>query len=154
MLEQILKEMKNYFYVFKEINNISIIDNKINVKGKYKEGQYIRIIGSIFNDGIHKIIKVDNNVIELENLTNEDFKGTICSLAIPNEIILLSKEIEEFNSKNSNKPSSYQAESFSNYSYAKATNKRGMPVTWIDVYFNRLKPYKKMFDNLGYIKEV
>lgn len=154
MLEQILKEMKNYFYRFKEINNISIKENKLTVKGKYLEGQYIRIIGSIFNDGIHKVIKVNDNIIELENLIDEDFRGTICSLAIPNEIILLSKEIEEFNNKNSNKPSSYQSESFANYSYTKATNSKGMPVTWIDVYFNRLKPYKKMFDNLGYVKEI
>lgn len=152
MLEKILKELNNYFYRFREVDNFSIEDNQIAVRGKYLKGQYIRIIDSMFNDGIYKVISVQNNIITLEGLVDEDFQGAICSLAIPREILEIEKKVIEYNEKY--KATGYQSESFQGYSYTMATDSTGRIATWQNVYFNDLKPYRKMFDNIGYVKEI
>lgn len=153
MLEEILQYLNNYFYEFKEIGQYSIVDNKIKVKGKYYTGQYIRIIDSTMNDGVYKIKIAADGVIELEEtLINEEFAGCICALKIPKKIITLEGKISEFQSKY--KPNMYSSEHFANYSYTMATDNSGRTATWATVFYRDLKPYRKMFDNLGYVKEV
>ena len=51
-MEKILKYINNYFAKTRELGTITILDNKIKLKGSYIAGQYIYLKGSILNDGI------------------------------------------------------------------------------------------------------
>ena len=151
-MEKILKVINNFFYRFYESGYYGIETNSIEVKGRYVKGQYIRIIGSMLNDGVYKVDSVIDNMIMLDaELLDEVFKGNICSLAIPKDLIDLEVKVSEFNAKN--KPSAITSESFQGYSYSKATGNNGTPATWQDVFANDLKPYRKMNDSLRNVKE-
>lgn len=151
-MEDLLLTCNNFFYRFKEFGEYSIKNNKIQVRGKYIAGQYIRIIGSFLNDGVFKVKSVIGNEIELENMNDEEFEGYICSLAIPNSFIELNQKIKEYKSKEKN--NGIVSESFGNYSYSKATNSSGNPITWQDVFTNELRQYKQMYDGFNRVKEV
>ena len=79
-------------------------------------GQYFRIIGSIFNDGVHKYGDAD--------LTDETFDGAVWALAIPAPVINLAQEIQAWRDKyenaNSAAMSPFNSESFGGYSYSKS----------------------------------
>lgn len=151
-MNKILKYLNNYFYRFGERGTYEIKDNKIIVRGKYLEGQYIRIVGSLMNDTVLKVISVAENEITLEKAYNEIYEGTIYSLAVPIDLIELLPKIEEFEEKN--KPSDLASESFGGYSYSKATNKNGEAITWKDAFWNDIKGYRKMNDSVMGVKFI
>ena len=98
-------------------------------------GQYYRIIGSTFNDGVHKY--GDPSDI----LVGEAFTGTIQAMAVPQAVIAIAEEIEDWNAKNAAAISSpYQSESFGGYSYSKGT----AGVTWRNVFGARLARWRKL----------
>lgn len=134
MLNQILKHLKNYFETPKFIENDFIIENGTIANLPFLENQYVLIKGSILNDGIYKI--------PLTGLKNEQFKGVIIGLAIPNEVIELETKIKAYVDKN---PASvYISESFGGYSYSKATDKNGQIASWQDVFKKELNIYRKI----------
>lgn len=112
-------------------------------------GQYYRIIGSVFNDGIHKY--GDEN----DTLTDENtFDGAVWLLAIPAELVTISGEIDAwmatYMSADSKALSPFQSESFAGYSYSKASGSSGgdnmgsaMP-PWFSAFGGRLKRWKKL----------
>jgi hypothetical protein len=102
-----------------------------------QENQYFRIVGSVFNDGVYK------NTADLE-LTNENFSGSVWSMAVPPSVIDLAEEIKKYNESDEAKPSAYTSESFGGYSYSKATDENGAPMGWKKVFASRLKPYRRI----------
>ena len=102
------------------------------------DGQYFRICGSVFNDGLHQY-----NVLDL---TDETFTGTIWALAIPKPVIELADEIQKWQVKNADALSSpYSSESFGGYSYSKATDaETGGAVTWQSAFKQQLSAYRKL----------
>lgn len=102
-------------------------------------GQYFRIVGSVFNDGVYLY---DD---ELE-LIDEEFQGAIWALAIPKPVLNLVKDIEKWNEKNADIASGpYQSESFGGYSYTKATDAAtGGAVTWQGAFRSRLNAWRKI----------
>ena len=151
-MEKILGYLNNYFYRFGERGKYTIEDNVITVRGKYIEGQYVRLTGSVMNDGVYKVISVDENSITLNETVNEVFEGIIYSLAIPKELIELEKKINKF--VEDNPAGGYASESFGNYSYSKGTNANGELNTWKDVFKVELRPYKKMYDVIRRVKLI
>lgn len=143
-MEEILNYINNYFAISKEENNFNINNNAIQVRGNYLQGQYIKLEGSILNDGIYKVETLVDNTITIVGAINEEFKGTIYGLAIPKEIIGLSKKFEE--QKEKIVSSVYDSESFGEYSYTLAKNSKGEVYTAIDTIRNDLKKYRKMRD--------
>lgn len=103
------------------------------------EGQYFRIVGSIFNDGVYKY---EDNL----KLTDETFEGSVWGLIIPKPVLDLVKEIEAWEVKNGAVASGvYQSESFGGYSYTKATDpKTGGALTWKSVFASRLSAWRKI----------
>lgn len=108
------------------------------------DGQYFRIQGSVFNDGVHKNPP--------SGLTDETFDGAVWLMAVPPSAISLAAEIEEWQKKyasvDSAAMSPYQSESFGGYSYSKSgggsadgTTNAG---TWQGVFASRLNPYRKL----------
>ena len=137
MLTEICAELRNYFV--KDIHNgtFEIVGGKITPLDFIQENQYFRIVGSVFNDGVYKYTD------KLE-LTDEKFIGSVWSMAVPPSVIDLAEEIKKYNESDEAKPSVYQSESFGGYSYSKATDSNGVPLTWQKVFANRLNKYRRM----------
>ena len=139
MLEQVLMNIRNWFPVKGGIHSgtFTIKDGGITLPF-LAEGQYFRICGSVFNDGLHQY-----NVLDL---TDETFNGTIWALSIPQPIIDLSYEIQKWQDKNADALSSpYSSESFGGYSYIKATDSEtGGAETWQSHFKQQLSAWRKM----------
>lgn len=134
-LTELCAELRNYFEVSKHFGNFEISGGQISLDF-LKNGQYFRIIGSTFNDGVYQY--------PADDLTDELFAGAIWAMAVPPAVIALSAEIEEFNNSNAAKPSPYVSESFGGYSYTKATDSDGAPLGWRKVYADRLRKWRKL----------
>lgn len=109
------------------------------VKLPLLDGQYFRIIDSVFNDGVYKYGD------DLD-LTDETFDGAVWALIIPKPVLNLVKEIEAWEEKNGAVASGvYQSESFGGYSYTKATDATtGGAVTWESAFRSRLSAWRKI----------
>ena len=93
MLEQVLMNIRNWFTVEGGIHSgtFSIKDGGITLPF-LADGQYFRIIGSVFNDGLHQYPATD--------LVDEEFSGVIWALAIPPAVVDLADEIQKWQEKN------------------------------------------------------
>lgn len=144
MIYQICLYLKNWFDFNqpKYFGDFTIEDGKISEDIEIKSGQYYRIAGSVFNDGVYKHGS--------EELTDEEFRGAIWLMAVPNDVIQLATEIsmwqEKYGGVNSENMSPYQSESFNGYSYSKGSGgSAGSSVpTWQSVFADRLRRYKKI----------
>ena len=134
MLENVLAYLHNYFVarVLPE-QEWTIADGTMEIPDALS-GQYVRIIGSVLNDGVYQY--------PLTGLTDETFIGTVQLLAIPKTVLALVQEIEAWAEKN--KPTAFTSESFGGYSYSKATNADGVAAGWQDVFRAQLAPYRKI----------
>lgn len=143
MLNQICKELNNYFETSKYFGKFVIENGTIDLSdlvadGSLQEGQYFRIVGSVFNDGVYQY--------PASELHDEIFyKGSVWPMAVPNELVELSAEIKNWNEKNQeilNSP--FQSESFGGYSYTKASGKSdSVALTWKDQFADRLSLWRK-----------
>ena len=139
MLEQVLMNIRNWFTVDGGIysGTFTIKDGGIALPF-LANGQYFRICGSVFNDGLHRYPATD--------LVDEEFSGTIWELAIPPAVVDLADEIGAWQEKNGEASASpYQSESFGGYSYSKATDSAsGGAVTWQSVFKRQLSAWRKI----------
>ena len=139
MLEQVLMNIRRWFPVDGGIHSgtFTIKDGGITLPF-LADGQYFRICGSVFNDGLHQY-----NVLDL---VDETFNGTIWALAIPKSVIELADEIQKWQEKNGEASvSPYQSESFGGYSYSKATDaETGGAVTWQSAFKQQLSAWRKI----------
>ena len=139
MLEQVLMNIRNWFSVDGGIysGTFTIEDGGIALPF-LANGQYFRICGSVFNDGLHQYPEDD--------LVDETFNGTIWALAIPKAVIDLSDEISKWQEKNGEASvSPYQSESFGGYQYSKQTDaETGGSVTWQSAFKQQLSAWRKI----------
>ena len=139
MLEQVLMHLKNWFLVPGGIHEgtYTIEDGGITLPF-LANGQYFRIVGSVFNDGLHQY--------PVSGLKAETFEGTVWALAVPQAVIELASEIEAWQKKNGDASvSPYQSESFGGYSYSKATDSAtGGAMTWQTAFRSRLSAWRKL----------
>lgn len=140
MLEQVLAFIHNYFQ--KEIlrGKFKVQDGEMHVTG-LQDGQYFRILGSVFNDGVYKY--------PADDLVDEVFEGEIWAMAVPPSVIAISDEIAVWVDKNRSViESPYQSESFGGYSYTKANGSGGLggsaSLDWRDVFKSRLNQWRKI----------
>ena len=97
------------------------------------DGQYFRIVGSVFNDGVHQY--------PAQNLKDEVFRGAIWTLAISDEFVELVDEIDKWQKENEKAVQSpYQSESFGGYTY---TLKENVP-SWKTAFSSRLNQWRKI----------
>ena len=139
MLEQVLMNIRNWFTVDGGIHSGTFtIDGGGITLPFLANGQYFRIIGSVFNDGLHQYPAAD--------LVDEEFSGAIWALAIPAAVVDLADEISNWQAKNgeaSTRP--YQSESFGGYQYSKATDaETGGAVTWQSAFKRQLSAWRKI----------
>lgn len=154
MLEQLLRHLHNWFRVHDNVDGIHsdtyTVESGSITLPFLQNGQYFRIIGSIFNDGLYiygeTLKDGDGNDLEL---TDETFDGTIWALAVPKAIVSISKEIEEWEKKYGDITSSpYSSESFGGYSYSKASGGGSADSAgvsgWEDAFKRRLNQWRKI----------
>lgn len=139
MLEQILRHLNNWFLV--DIHRGVFTVERGGIALPFLQNrQFFRISGSVFNDGLHQYPAYD--------LLDETFDGSIWALAIPNAVIELAEEIEQWQQKNGDIISSpFTSESFGGYSYTKASagSAGTSAVTgWQDVFQSRLNSWRKI----------
>lgn len=109
--------------------------------GKLKNGQYIRIIGSTFNDGVYKY--------PVTELTDECFTGAVWGMAIPKAFIDLADEVVAWQDENGKAVTSpYQSESFHSYSrtlkVSGGTTAESDKTTWQGAFASQLARWKKV----------
>ena len=134
MLTEICKELKNWFIKSHDDIKIGVFEisgGVITPSTGLQENQYYRIVGSIFNDGVHKYGD------EKDILIDEKFDGTIWHMYVPADVIALASEIDEFQT-NYGKVSPFSSESFGGYSYSKQFT------GWKDAFADKLKQWRKI----------
>lgn len=136
MLTEILAYLRNYFVVATHEGDFEIVGGNVPLDF-LQQGQYFRIVGSIFNDGVYRYGD------ELE-LTAEAFAGKIEALAIPRDLLKLAEEITAYMQSDEAKPSALTSESFGGYSYTKATDSSGSAASWQTVFAARLRRWRKI----------
>ena len=141
MLTELCQELRNWFERDKFFGTFTIENGMIDVPA-LQDGQYYRIIGSVFNDGVHEYPSTD--------LTDEVFVGAIWSMAVPPSVIDLSERISDWVTQYGEMVSSpYSSESFGGYSYAIASsgsgsaNSGGSP-TWRSTFASELNKWRKI----------
>ena len=137
MLEQVLRHLNNWFLVEIHEGTFTVENGSITLPFLLTN-QYFRIVGSVFNDGLHQYPAVD--------LTDETFTGSVWALAVPKAVIDLADEIQKWQEKNGEASvSPYQSESFGGYSYSKATDaETGGAVTWQSAFKQQLSAWRKI----------
>lgn len=139
MLTEICAELRNWFLVPDgvHIGRYNISGGSIEPLDFLQEGQCFRIIGSIFNDGVHQYPTSD--------LADEVFYGAVWAMAVPPTLVALSAEIEAYNKSDAGKTSPYASESFGGYSYQKFTDGNGGDGSrWQKVFASRLNKWRKL----------
>lgn len=136
MLEEILDHIHNWFEVEIVRGHFSIEGGSfVSLQpGLLRDGQYFRIVGSVFNDGLH--------VYPGEDLADEEFEGEVWALAVPKAVQDLAEEIGEWRA--SHPESVYTSESFGGYSYSKATDAGGAPMGWRGAFRGPLNRWRKL----------
>lgn len=147
MLSELCHELKNWFEQSKLIGQFEVKDGVVTIYNDgtpvpFAEGQYFRIVGSIFNDGVWKY--GDDN-----DLVNEVFDGAVWFLAIPKEVVNLSNDIDDWKAKymtlDSPAMSPFTSESFGGYSYSKSTGDANSGNTsWQNNFKSQLNKWRKI----------
>ena len=145
MLEEILRYLHNWFIDPEDIITGDFEISSGCIDCALTEGQYFRIVGSVFNDGVYQY--------PCTELTDEEFYGAVWPLKIPAAFLTLVKEIEEWQDEYGSNAAAlgpFQSESFGGYSYTKASTSAtsssdsSSSVTWIDAFSSRLAGWRKI----------
>lgn len=140
MLNRILRELGWYKYPDNQYvarvknGTFEISDGSIVQSEFLQEGDYFRVVGSKYNDDLFQHPKA--------GLTDEIFDGAVWVMRIPPDVITLAREIEEYMASDAARPSAYTSESFGGYSYTRATNANGAPISWKNVFADDLRRWK------------
>ena len=136
MLEQVLRYLRNWFVVSVHSGSFVVENGSIDLPF-LKDGQYFKIEGSVFNDGVYQYPA---------ELRDETFTGSVWALAIPKAVLDIASDIEEWNTKNAERVNSpYQSESFGGYSYTlKSGDGSGGGATWQSAFASRLNAWRKI----------
>ena len=138
MLAEICAEIRNWFVVpgGEHPGKYEISEGRLAPLDFLQEGQYFRIIGSVFNDGVYQY--------PTSELVDEEFIGAVWAMAVPPTLIALAAKIEEYQNSEAGKVSPYTSESFGGYSYSKATAGNGASVSWQNLFATSLNRWRKI----------
>lgn len=135
-------EVHNWFDLERSFGVFTIKDGTISIDDMLT-GQYFRIIGSVFNDGVYQY--------PATGLIDETFDGAIWYMAVPPAVTALINDMTEWEDKNAQVlESPYASESFGGYSYTKASGKTNSggdgSVTAFDHFAGKLRRWRKVRD--------
>lgn len=150
MLDDICAYLNNYFDrdLPKYFGTITISNGALTgFDDKLLNGQYFRIVGSIFNDGVYQF--------PTNKLVDETFEnGAVWAMAVPKAVTDLAKDISEWVTKyggaDSAAMSPFDSESFGGYSYSKSaggsstSDGTSNPNSWESAFASRLARWRKI----------
>ena len=138
MLTDLCQELHNWFELERHSGEF-VIEEGVLSASFLQEGQYFRIIGSVFNDGVWQY--------GTNTLTDETFDGSVWALAIPPAVLSLNEEIDEWISAyGAASVGPYASESFGGYSYTKesSSGSGADKSTWQGAFRSRLNRWRKI----------
>ena len=145
MLYEICEHLHNFFdtrdgeFIDRTADTFTISNGVISpFSSSLIAGQYIRIVGSLLNDGIYLL----PSNLTISSLVNETFTGAVFGLAIPKDLVTLDTEITAY--VTANPARGYVSESFGGWSGTKATGSNGAPLSWKSVFAARLNRWRKL----------
>lgn len=156
-ISELCAELRNYFLKDKitpqtciHSGTFTVSNGTITPSDFLKEGQYFRIVGSDLNERVFL-----NTSEGLAELKDEVFSGSVWTMSVPPQFIVLAAEIAEWRTlnegANSVANSLLSSESFgSTYSYSKESGSgtksgvAGAAKTWQTVFYDRLSPYRRI----------
>lgn len=134
-LQDILEHIHNWFVVDTIEDEFEVTGGSLSLP--LMDGQYYRVVGSVFNDGLHKHPDY--------GMRDEVFSGHVMPMAVPTALVDLAEEVQRWRSDNYQAMSSpYQSESFGGYSYTRATSSSGGAYGWQDAFRSRLNAWRKL----------
>ncbi len=141
MIGEICAYVRNYFLGSDPRRNIHsgeyvISGGELAPLDFLKDGQYFRIVGSALNDGVYRYPVAD--------LADETFTGSVWAMEVTPSFVALADEIKAFCESDAGKASPFVSESFGGYSYTKAADANGVPITWEKVFAAKLNKYRRM----------
>lgn len=144
-LTELCGYLKNWFEQKKYIGDVTITDGIVSFTGASEllDGQYIRIVGSVFNDGVYQYHAGQ----AFENLTNETFDGAVWAMAVPKEILAVLDDINAWEQKygtSMSSPFTSESLSASSYSYSKASPDALKQNTAITAFSSKLSKWRKL----------
>ena len=153
MLTELCGYLKNWFEKEKCYGDFVISNGHITFADgtelPLQDGQYFRVIDSVFNDGVHKNVEPSED--SPSTLTDETFTGSVWAMAVPREVIALAEEIKAWSDKYAGADSAalspFSSESFGGYSYSKSAGNSADGSTgtsWQSVFGNKLVRYRKV----------
>jgi hypothetical protein len=138
MLYELCLELNNFFEYARYIGDVAIVDGNVQTE-LLEDGQYFRIVGSVFNDGVYQYPQ--------RQLKDEVYHGGLWAMAVPAEVIALNAEIDAWKQKyltlDGQALSPYTSESFGGYSYTKGASGDTSSASWQGVFANRLNKWRK-----------
>ena len=137
MLYELCLELNNFFEYARYIGDVTIENGNVQTE-LLQDGQYFRIVGSVFNDGVYQYPTTD--------LHDETYHGGLWAMSVPKDVIALADEIKDWQTRYGgvDNMSPYQSESFGGYSYTKATGTGSSTAGWQDVYKSKLDIWRKL----------
>ena len=146
ILERVLNHIHNWFVYDQMDVSCAIEGGSLPASISIPEGAWYRIQGSLFNDGLHRH--------PAAYLRDETFDGTITICAIPNALLDVVEEIEDWQQaytagRDKALGSPYASESFDGYSYSMrdytgANSASGGLSGWQAEFASRLNPWRKV----------
>jgi len=145
MLTELCAEIRNYFIKPSEDihrGDFSVSGGALESASFLQDGQYFRIVGSVFNDGVWKY--------GTDVLKDETFNGEVWAMRVPQTVIDLSKAIDDWNEENKDTLSSpFQSESFGGYSYSKQSagsygSSTNAAYSWKNQFATALNPWRRL----------
>lgn len=139
MLTELCGVLRNWFETDRISGTYTVENGNITLPF-LQNGQFFRVVGSVFNDGVHQYPDYA--------MADETFDGSIWPMSVPPALLCLGEEIKAWQEKNGDIAASpYTSESFGGYSYSKSTSGSatgaGM-VTWQSVFKSRLNQWRKI----------
>ena len=137
MLTEICTHLHNFFVRDEDKyyrKGITISDGILTPSFDIKQNQYYRIIGSTFNDGVHRFGDATDVSVD------EVFDGSVWLMAVPKSFLDLVREIEDYQAKYG-QATPYVSESFGGYSYSKSD---GAATSWQHAFSTRLNAWRKI----------
>lgn len=144
MIERVCEHIHNYFSADEDRRaGTYTIENGILTLPHVVEGQYFRIVGSAFNDGVFQY--------PAEDLVDETFEGEVWAMKPPRDFLRTVEEIEAWVAKYGDQAMSpYQSENVIGvYSYTKTgagTSSATAAGSWETLFKARLNQWRRLYD--------
>ena len=135
-LTDLCTELRNWFDISRHFGEFKIVNGTIDLDF-LGEGQFFRIIDSVYNDGVYRY--------PCYELKDETFNGSIWAMAVPPAALRLLDDISDWEDRNRKViDSPYQSESFGTSGYNYTKGGADDVVSWKTHFKDKMKWWRKI----------